>query len=63
MIERNGNGLVRLIANGETNALDAAAHRARALALRQLRHACVLTVKALAARLAVTTAGKEVSRA
>jgi hypothetical protein len=65
MIERNNpaDGLVRFFTIDETNALDAAAHRARALALRQARHACALTVKALAARLAAATAGKGVSHA
>ena len=65
MIDRNnqGNGPVRFLMTDEMNALDAAAHRARALALRQARHACALTVKALAARLAAATAGKGVSHA
>lgn len=63
MIDRNnpGNDPVRFLMNDEMSALDAAAHRARTLALRQARHACALTVKALAARLA--TAGKRVSHA
>ena len=58
-----GNGPVRFSAIDETNALDDAARRARALALRQARHACALTVKALAARLAAATTGKRVSHA
>jgi hypothetical protein len=61
MIDCNGNGLARFPMTDEVNALDDAAHRARALALRQARHACALTVKALAARLAAATLGKGVS--
>lgn len=64
MIDRNnpGNGPVRFPMTDATDALDDAAHRARALALRQARHAWVLTVRALAARLAAAT-GKRVSHA
>jgi hypothetical protein len=63
MIERKGNGLVRFPMTDETNALEDAAQRARALALRQARHAWALTVKALAARLAAAAFGKGVSHA
>jgi len=65
MIERNNpeDGLVRSSTIDDTNALDAAAHRARALALRQARHACALTVKALAARLTAAFAARRVSHA
>ena len=47
----------------ELIALGNAAKRARTLALRQMLHACVLTVKALAARFASITGGKRVSPA
>lgn len=44
-------------------ALEAAAQRARELALRQALHACALTLKALAVRLAAATRAKEVRHA
>ena len=65
MIDRNntGNGPVRFFRTDEMNALDDAAQRARALALRQARHAWALTAKALAARLTLFAARKGANHA
>jgi len=48
----------RLPTPEEVTALNAAARRSRALALRQVLHACTLTLKALAARFTAVPAGK-----
>jgi hypothetical protein len=62
MLNRNRSAVQSRVSTAEDMiALGAAAQRARALALRQALHACALTARALAARLAF--AGKGVSHA